>query len=71
MPLHTALKWIVFIGMSLLILSPIIRILRRTGYSEWWALLALVPVANLAALWWFAYARWPRLAAVRPSAPGT
>ncbi len=67
MPLHTALHWATFIISCLLILSPIIRILRRVGFSEWWALLAVVPVVNIAALWCFAYMRWPNLGGERPS----
>ena len=32
----------------------------RTGFSPWWTLLVLVPVANLVALWIFAFSNWPR-----------
>jgi uncharacterized membrane protein YhaH (DUF805 family) len=35
------------------------RVLRRAGFSRWWALLVLVPVVNLIGLWLFAYIRWP------------
>jgi len=35
------------------------RVLRRAGFSRWWALLVLVPVVNLVGLWLFAYVRWP------------
>ena len=69
MPLHTGLYWISFIVFCLIVLSPIIRILRRAGYSEWWSILALVPVLNLLGLWWFAYARWPNLGAQQPFTP--
>ncbi len=37
------------------------RVLRRAGYSPWWALLVLVPLVNLVALWVFAYVRWPAI----------
>jgi uncharacterized membrane protein YhaH (DUF805 family) len=37
------------------------RVLRRAGYSSWWALLVLVPLVNLVALWVFAYVRWPAI----------
>lgn len=50
-------------GLALLLLAlPLLmisRVLRRAGFSRWWALLVLVPVVNLVALWLFAYARWP------------
>lgn len=38
---------------------PAARILRRTGLSPWWSLLVLVPYLNVAALWVFAFVRWP------------
>ncbi|HEX6842022.1 MAG TPA: hypothetical protein VF113_10840 [Stellaceae bacterium] len=60
MPLGTSIRWGIFIILSFLILSPIIKILRRTGYSEWWALLFYVPLVNIVALWLFAYGRWPK-----------
>ncbi len=59
MPLAIATRWVIFIAICFVILSPVIKILRRTGYSEWWSLLLFVPVVNILALWWFAYARWP------------
>jgi hypothetical protein len=50
-------------GLALLLLAVpllmIARVLRRAGFSRGWALLVLVPVVNLVALWLFAYARWP------------
>jgi hypothetical protein len=68
MPLHSAVHWGLFIVLSFAILSPVIRILRRTGYSEWWSLLLYVPVGNIIALWLFAYGRWPKSGA--PARPG-
>lgn len=38
---------------------PVARILRRLGFSGWWALLALIPWLNIVALWVFAFVRWP------------
>jgi uncharacterized membrane protein YhaH (DUF805 family) len=37
------------------------RVLRRAGFSRWWALRVLVPVVNLIGLWLFAYVRWPAI----------
>jgi energy-coupling factor transporter transmembrane protein EcfT len=34
-------------------------ILKRLGYSEWWALLIFVPGGVLIGLWVLAYANWP------------
>lgn len=41
---------------------PVRQIMLRTGFSQWWALLVLVPVVNLIALWIFAFSSWPRQA---------
>ena len=37
------------------------RILRRLGYSPWWVLLALVPIANVVGLWMLSSAVWPNV----------
>lgn len=42
------------------------RVVRRAGFSPWWALLLLVPVVNIIMLWVFASARWPALPGSRP-----
>lgn len=59
--------------MALLLLAvPLLmvaRVLRRAGFSRWWALLVLVPVVNLVALWLFAYARWPAVDGPSAGAP--
>lgn len=41
---------------------PIAAILKKAGFSPWWALLYIVPVINLVALFAFAYTRWPQRA---------
>ena len=38
---------------------PIGRILSRAGFSGWLALLWLVPIVNIVALWLFAFSAWP------------
>jgi hypothetical protein len=54
----------------LIIVPPIVRILRRTGYSGWWAIIGLMPpwsprqlgdIMCVVGLWVFAYANWPAL----------
>jgi uncharacterized membrane protein YhaH (DUF805 family) len=35
------------------------RIVRRTGFSGWWGLLAAIPFVNIVALWVFAFRTWP------------
>jgi Ca2+/Na+ antiporter len=39
---------------------PVRQIMLRTGFSQWWALVVVVPVVNLIALWVFAFSNWPR-----------
>ena len=42
-----------------LVLVPFWKIWRRTGHSGGWALLMLVPVANIISLWVLAFKKWP------------
>jgi hypothetical protein len=52
---HVALATLVFI----LVLVPVVRLLRRTGHHAAWCLLAVFPVLNLIAFWFFAFKPWP------------
>jgi ATP/ADP translocase len=51
-----------------LILYPWSRIFRKAGYTPWLCLLILVPLVNIALLWWFALAKWP-IQGDTPAAP--
>jgi predicted ABC-type exoprotein transport system permease subunit len=44
----------------LILVVPTAKILRRIGYSRAWALLWLIPIVNIIALWVLASAKWPR-----------
>lgn len=52
---------------ELLILAIVFAVLvfgaiaKRAGFSRWFGLLMLVPLVNLAAIWIFAFSRWPAL----------
>jgi hypothetical protein len=48
-----------FLLYFLAFLVPFIKLLRRTGHSIAWSLLALIPGLNLLALWVFAFKPWP------------
>lgn len=50
---------LVIIGALLLIVYPAARICRRLGYPMGLGLLAVVPLANVALLWFVAQSRWP------------
>jgi hypothetical protein len=41
---------------------PVWKIIRKAGFSGWWALLYFVPLVNIAMLWVFAFSYWPSLA---------
>ena len=49
----------------LLFLIPITKLLRRTGHSAFWCLLALFPGLNVIAFWVFAFKRWPTVKSQR------
>jgi energy-coupling factor transporter transmembrane protein EcfT len=40
---------------------PVVRILKRVGYSPFWVIIAFIPIVNLIGLWVFAFANWPRV----------
>jgi len=62
------LVYVPLIIICLLLLPPIGRILRRTGHSPWWCVLAVIPLANLIGLWVLAYGRWPAAEKATPGA---
>ncbi len=37
------------------------RVTKKAGYSGWWSLIMLVPLANVVAMWVFAFSDWPNL----------
>lgn len=51
--------WLWFLFVAVLVVVPVGRILGRLGISPFWALLALVPIANLVGLWALAFTPWP------------
>jgi hypothetical protein len=57
--------WLAFVVMVALVLYPTGRILGRIGFSPFWSILALVPLANLVALWILAFVGWPGSNSVR------
>jgi hypothetical protein len=56
----SAWHWIVFVASAALLLYPIGRILNRIGFSPLWAVVAVIPLANVVGLWIVALAAWPR-----------
>jgi hypothetical protein len=56
-----AVHFLPFLILLFVILFPVTKILQKAGYTGWWVLLWLVPIANLVGLWIFAFANWPAL----------
>ena len=53
--------WLIALVYAVLVIVPVAMVLRRVGFSGWWALLAVIAPVNLIALWVFALIDWPRL----------
>jgi hypothetical protein len=51
--------WLITISIAGAIAFPVSMVLRKAGFSPWWALVSLVPIVNWIALWAFALVRWP------------
>lgn len=51
--------FLALIFMLPLLLIPVARILRRTGHSRWWCLIAWIPLVDIVGLWMLAYVKWP------------
>lgn len=45
------------------------QVLRKAGFSVWWALLFVVPLLWIVGVWIFAFVRWPRIDRVRATPP--
>ncbi len=49
--------WLIF---AAIIVLPFWKIYEKAGFSKWLSLLMIVPLVNLALLYFVAFARWPR-----------
>jgi hypothetical protein len=45
---------------AIIFVIPAWKIVEKAGYQGAWALLVLVPLVNIIALWVFAFTQWPR-----------
>lgn len=68
-PANGFITFIPLIILSLVFLIPVARILRRTGHSRWWCLLALIPLVNGIGVWVLAFVRWPAVDKVQADPP--
>lgn len=53
--------WIIIVAVSAIWIVPTVKIIQKAGYSGWWFLITLVPIANLIVYWMFAFGNWPIL----------
>lgn len=51
--------WLWMLVVAVVVVIPVWRICRRTGYPGWLGILILIPVANLLFLYFLAFADWP------------
>jgi hypothetical protein len=51
--------WLMFGVVFALVAWFFSRIVAKAGFSPWWALLVMVPLVNVIALWVFAFVPWP------------
>ena len=47
--------------LGVILIIPFWQLFSKAGYSGWWSLLMIVPLANLIALYVLAFANWPVL----------
>ena len=45
--------------LAILAITPSVIILRRLGYSGWWAIFAAISPLNILGLWILAFVKWP------------
>lgn len=51
--------WLWMLMIAIVMVIPAWRICQRTGYSGWLGVLILIPIINLALLYFIAFADWP------------
>ncbi|MDA3932865.1 MAG: hypothetical protein PF630_00740 [Gammaproteobacteria bacterium] len=52
---------LIMLVFAALIIVPFWFIFKKAGYPQWLSLLMVVPIANLAMLYFLAFSDWPRL----------
>jgi hypothetical protein len=58
-PNITPLQFAIAAVLAILAVIPSVMILRRLGYSGWWAILAAISPINIIGLWILALIEWP------------
>jgi hypothetical protein len=52
---------LVILAVPLVAVIPACLICKKVGYSPWWGILVVFPVANVVGLWYLGLAEWPTL----------
>ena len=50
---------LVYVAIAVLSIIAAVKVLTKAGYSGWWVLAMLVPIANVVVLLVFAFSEWP------------
>ena len=58
----SVVHWLIVLIVLGVFVYPLVRIIRRMGFSGWWAVLAFLPILNVIGLWFLALQPWPALA---------
>lgn len=59
MPHFTTVQLAIIVVVAIVAIIPSVLILRRLGFSGWWAIIAPISPLNLIGLWVLAFVRWP------------
>lgn len=51
--------WLWMLVIAIVVVIPVWRICQRAGYPGWLGVLMLIPMVNLALLYFIAFANWP------------
>jgi uncharacterized membrane protein YhaH (DUF805 family) len=52
---------LIYVAVAVLMIVATVKILSKAGYSGWWVLIGLVPIANVVMYVVFAFSDWPSL----------
>ena len=48
-----------YVFFAILVVVPVWKILGRMGFNSLWALISIIPLANVIGLWLLAFTPWP------------
>lgn len=52
--------WLWMLVMAIVVVVPVWRLCQRLGYPGWMGILILIPMVNLALLYFIAFTDWPK-----------